>query len=91
MKKTLILSLVFSASVASAYHELQNRNLTNGYNNYQEYCASCHGVNLEDQSNWRYSKEDGSLPAHLTMRQDILGIMIRKCFLNTLNLEDKKP
>lgn len=55
--------VIFSASVASAHHELQNRNLTNGYNNYQEYCASCHGVNLEGQPNWRDFKEDGSLPA----------------------------
>ena len=53
MKKILVLILLFFASVASAHHELQNRNLTNGYNNYQEYCASCHGVNLEGQPNYK--------------------------------------
>lgn len=30
---------------------------------YGEYCASCHGTNLEGQANWRVAKDDGSLPA----------------------------
>lgn len=30
---------------------------------YAEHCASCHGVNLEGQPNWRTPNEDGSLPA----------------------------
>ena len=30
---------------------------------YQEYCASCHGENLEGEPDWRSAKEDGTLPA----------------------------
>jgi len=30
---------------------------------YQQYCASCHGVNLQGQADWRYRKSDGRLPA----------------------------
>lgn len=30
---------------------------------YAESCASCHGVNLEGQPNWRQRKADGTLPA----------------------------
>ena len=30
---------------------------------YSENCASCHGVNLEGQPNWRSPDQDGQLPA----------------------------
>lgn len=30
---------------------------------YDEHCASCHGVDLEGQPNWRARKPDGRLPA----------------------------
>ena len=30
---------------------------------YQQYCATCHGKNLEGQPNWRSRKPDGRLPA----------------------------
>lgn len=30
---------------------------------YKSECASCHGVRLEGQSNWRSRRADGSLPA----------------------------
>jgi hypothetical protein len=30
---------------------------------YAQYCASCHGVNLEDQPEWRERKPDGKMPA----------------------------
>ena len=30
---------------------------------YMEYCAACHGANLEGQENWRSPGEDGRLPA----------------------------
>ncbi len=30
---------------------------------YGEFCASCHGENLEGQPNWRSPGEDGRLPA----------------------------
>jgi len=65
-KHTLITSIIFAslhANIAVAHHELQNRNLVAASENYQELCASCHGVNLEGQPNWREYKADGSLPA----------------------------
>ena len=65
-KRTLITGIVFTslhANIAVAHHELQNRNLMAGSENYQEHCASCHGINLEGQPNWREYKADGSLPA----------------------------
>ena len=34
-----------------------------GRENYSEHCASCHGVNLEGQPNWRQRDQDGYLPA----------------------------
>ncbi|WP_170325364.1 c-type cytochrome [Ruegeria arenilitoris] len=30
---------------------------------YAEFCASCHGTNLEGQPNWRAPNDDGTLPA----------------------------
>ena len=30
---------------------------------YSQYCADCHGANLEGQPNWREQKENGALPA----------------------------
>ena len=30
---------------------------------YQQHCASCHGVDLEGQPNWRRRNDDGMLPA----------------------------
>ena len=30
---------------------------------YQEYCASCHGANLEGQPNWRSPNQDGIMPS----------------------------
>ena len=34
-----------------------------GQSIYSENCASCHGVNLEGQPNWRSPGQDGQLPA----------------------------
>jgi mono/diheme cytochrome c family protein len=30
---------------------------------YEQYCASCHGLNGEGQANWQFPAEDGFLPA----------------------------
>lgn len=30
---------------------------------YNQYCASCHGVNGEGQANWQYPNDAGVLPA----------------------------
>lgn len=34
-------------------HELDNRNITAGSEQYQTRCAVCQGVNLEGQPNWQ--------------------------------------
>jgi mono/diheme cytochrome c family protein len=30
---------------------------------YEKHCASCHGVNLEGQADWKVRRENGRLPA----------------------------
>ncbi|MCB1938141.1 MAG: cytochrome c [Rhodocyclaceae bacterium] len=37
--------------------------VSHGAQLYAEYCASCHGADLEGQPNWRERKPDGRLPA----------------------------
>lgn len=37
--------------------------LAEGEQLYQDYCASCHGANLEGQPDWRSQGPDGVLPA----------------------------
>lgn len=37
--------------------------LTSGERLYAEHCASCHGTNLEGQTNWRTPNSNGTLPA----------------------------
>ena len=58
-------TLALACFVTSAYadHALDNRNLDNGQLLYAAQCASCHGVNLEGQLNWRRAGENGILPA----------------------------
>mgnify|MGYP000994527408 CR=1 FL=1 len=51
------------ATTANADHELVGRNIQAGQNLYVTNCASCHGLNLEGQPNWRSPKGDGILPA----------------------------
>lgn len=34
-----------------------------GQVNYEKFCASCHGKNLEGQPDWQSTKADGTLPA----------------------------
>ena len=40
-----------------------NVDIAAGEGLYAEYCASCHGANLEGQENWRSPGDDGRLPA----------------------------
>ncbi|TCZ61044.1 c-type cytochrome [Roseicella aquatilis] len=37
--------------------------LARGRHLYAQYCASCHGTELEGQPNWRQRRPDGRLPA----------------------------
>ena len=49
---------------AAGLFPYQDRQITKiGQSLYQEYCASCHGANLEGEPNWRDRDEDGYLPA----------------------------
>lgn len=40
-----------------------SRQVENGQHIYREFCALCHGANLEGQADWRVRKPDGRLPA----------------------------
>ena len=63
MSVRMTLAVIALATGASAGHELENRDLTNGQTLYAENCASCHGANLEGQPDWRTPGADGVLPA----------------------------
>ena len=76
MNKTGIL-LIFLAFVASAFtaalfikgepaaivSNSQVMTLQDGQQLYQQNCASCHGIDLQGEPNWRSAKADGSFPA----------------------------
>ena len=61
--KWIILILLCSTSIASANHELEDRNLSAGQILYTNNCASCHGAKREGQPNWQSPNSDGILPA----------------------------
>lgn len=63
MHLRLCLFAIGVAGAAHAAHEFENRDLIAGQNLYGEHCASCHGVNLEGQPNWRIQNDDGTVPA----------------------------
>ena len=63
MKRIAVLLTAFAATAAQASHELDDRDIENGKVLYSENCASCHGVDLEGQPNWRSPDENGVLPA----------------------------
>lgn len=64
MKKLATVALIaVLATGANAGHELDNRDLAKGQTLYGELCASCHGVNLEGQPDWRTPDGNGVLPA----------------------------
>ncbi len=46
-----------------ADHEFVDRDIRSGEKLYADHCASCHGINLEGEPNWRTPNEDGILPA----------------------------
>lgn len=76
MSRTTIIALSVGglALVAGAFWALSSQlngsvdritpeNIAFGKKLYTEQCASCHGANLEGQSNWRQRRADGRLPA----------------------------
>lgn len=56
-------ALTLSGYPAQANHELDDRNLDSGGELYAEHCASCHGVDLQGQPDWRVGNADGTMPA----------------------------
>lgn len=61
--KRLSPTLLLLATAANAAHELDGRDIDQGRELYAEYCASCHGIELEGQPDWRSRDENGVLPA----------------------------
>ena len=59
---TFVVSLLLP-TIALAAHELEDRDLARGQTLYAEQCASCHGVELQGQSNWQRQNDDGTMPA----------------------------
>ena len=59
----LVPALISLATTAAADHELDGRDIGQGRLLYVENCASCHGMGLEGQPNWRSANADGILPA----------------------------
>lgn len=60
---------LFSILVGSAYAQSEPRqqpadsDVAKGSVLYADFCASCHGVDLEGQPDWRTQNEDGTMPA----------------------------
>ncbi|SIS49788.1 Cytochrome C oxidase, cbb3-type, subunit III [Roseivivax lentus] len=52
-----------AATAVEADHRFADRDLQAGAALYAENCASCHGADLEGQSDWRSPGTDGILPA----------------------------
>jgi mono/diheme cytochrome c family protein len=59
--------LLLSGSLIEVWPIMQREEWLNeveaGRKLYAEYCASCHGGNLEGQPNWQKRRADGKLPA----------------------------
>jgi hypothetical protein len=85
----LVPALISLATTAAADHELDGRDIGQGRLLYVENCASCHGMGLEGQPNWRSANADGILPAPPIMQRGIRGITTTNCCLNILNLAVK--
>lgn len=59
---TLLVSVASLPPHASAAGD-NAKGIALGKTLYGQYCASCHGENLEGQPNWKEQKPDGRLPA----------------------------
>lgn len=54
---------VWNARPASPADHTNPEQVAQGRQIYQQYCASCHGAELEGQPNWQSRKPSGALPA----------------------------
>ena len=59
----LLCLLCALASPAAAGHELDGRDIGRGVALYRDYCADCHGADLEGAPDWQTPGPDGLLPA----------------------------
>ena len=59
----VVLSACGPRSTSVAVDSSNTALVQQGQSLYQTHCASCHGVNLEGQPEWRTRKADGRLPA----------------------------
>jgi mono/diheme cytochrome c family protein len=60
---TLILTSPPRATAEAALDPTDTALVALGAGIYADHCASCHGANLEGESNWRERKPNGRLPA----------------------------
>lgn len=51
------------ASAEALFPYTDTREVARGEALYDDYCAACHGADLEGEPNWRQPDEDGYLPA----------------------------
>lgn len=57
-------ALAFAAADGATKADWKDaRQVAAGRQVYADFCAACHGANLEGQPNWRERKPDGKLPA----------------------------
>ncbi len=59
MRRYLIAGLVLLASPAMSDHELKGRDLKQGRALYGDYCAVCHGADLQGQPDWQTPDDNG--------------------------------
>lgn len=58
----LMLKTTTPTSVAAQENDV-SLSLADGQDQYQKFCAACHGANLEGQGDWRSPGPDGRMPA----------------------------
>ncbi|GMR10688.1 MAG: cytochrome c [Anaerolineae bacterium] len=55
--------IVIQGTAVPPLPKLDSERVMKGERLYAQYCASCHGAELEGQPNWQQRQEDGSYPA----------------------------
>jgi len=68
LKSSLVLMLATAGSIAcsksdSPEDSMMSEEVAQGQTLYNQHCATCHGMNLEGQPNWKERNEKGRLPA----------------------------